>query len=604
MLINVDRLVKPEGRSIFASVIDPFAIVPIRHRVFVVTGLLLSSLLEMIGLGAVIPLLSTVSFGTSPVAPPVGMARSVINDGFHAALESIGLSANITTLILMVVVGLSIKSTVTITVMRHVGDLMADITTAVRLAVTRALLQANWQYFSAQPLGRLVSATGAESGAIGESFFCAANVIATFLQVMAYCIISILISWKLALVALFICAIMLFTFGQLVKMSKTASRQHKRQMREMASSFTDTILGMKPIKAMGRQARFAALFEADAKKLHATLRTKVLSSEFAAEFQEPMIAALLCFGLFFATTSWHLKLHEQLVMGLLLIRLIGSFTNGQRVYQRLISLQGMYRALGELLYATTQAEEAYPGRVPPTFKNGVTFKNVSFGYISEDQVLTNVDWQLPVGRISALIGPSGAGKTTVVDLIMGLRQPKLGEVIVDGIDMKDLDITAWRHMIGYVPQEVVLFNDTIYNNVTLGEPDFSEAEVIEALNAAGASNFVSSLPEGIDESVGERGHRLSGGQRQRIAIARALLRRPALLILDEATTGLDREVEAEICSAIQKLVEDRQIAVLAISHQRTWTSIADQIYVLEDRGINLQAAVSETEKLSTVAQNA
>jgi len=143
-------------------------------------------------------------------------------------------------------------------------------------------------------------------------------------------------------------------------------------------------------------------------------------------------------------------------------------------------------------------------------------------------------------------------------------------------------------MIGYVPQEVVLFNDTIYNNVTLGEPEFTEADVAEALTAAGAISFINALPKGVDSPVGERGHRLSGGQRQRIAIARALVRRPALLILDEATTGLDKNTEQEICAAIQDLVRSQQITVLAISHQPTWSSIADFLFSLRDRSIVLQ----------------
>lgn len=585
MFINIDQLSKGRDGSILGTIRDPFLVVPVWNRVIVVVGLFVSSVVEMLGLAMIIPLLSTVS-AHGEGAQLRGAKAEIVAD-FEKALGSIGLAPDISTLILLIVVGLSIKSAISIGVMRHVGDLMAEITTSVRLAIIRALLDANWQYFSAQPLGKLISAAGAEANAVGQSFFYSATLLAISLQVAAYSTIAVLISWKLALFALVICLIMLITFSRLVRMSKTASRQHSRQMRHMASSFTDSILGMKPIKAMGRQARFASLFEADARKLHAMLRTKVLSSEFAGELQEPIVAALLCVGLYLATAQWHLRLHEQIVVGLLLIRLISAFSSGQRTYQRLVSMQFLYSAVSKLLQAAIAAKEVYAGKIQPLLEHGVEFKGVTFGYTAKNWIVVGVDWYLPVGKISALVGASGAGKSTVIDLIMGLRQPVRGDVTIDGVNLKDVDIATWRHMIGYVPQEVVLFNDTIHNNITLGEPEFTEAEVVEALTAAGAISFVNALPGGVDYPVGERGYRLSGGQRQRIAIARALVRRPAILILDEATTGLDKTTEQEICAAIQDLVSTRQITVLAISHQRMWSSIADFIFSLRDRSIVL-----------------
>jgi ATP-binding cassette subfamily C protein len=586
MLIDIEKLRKNRGGSILGTIKDPFLIVPVWNRFIVVAGLFVSSVVELFGLAMIIPLLASVSAQGEGGQLRGGKAELIAE--FERSLAGIGLNADISTLILLIVVGLSIKSAISIAVMRHVGDLMADITTSVRLAIVRALLDAKWQFFAAQPLGKLISAAGAEANAVGQSFFCSATLLATFLQAVAYSTIAVLISWKLALFALLVCLVMLSTFGRLVRMSKTAARQHSRQMRHMTSSLSDSIVGMKPIKAMGRQARFASLFEADARKLNQMLRIKVASSEFAGELQEPIVAALLCGGLYFATTHWQLQLHEQIVVGLLLIRLVSVFSLGQRTYQRLASMQFLYRSVAGLLDAAIAFKETYEGTIKPSLKHGVKFNGVSFGYTGVDQVLKTVDWHLPVGKISALVGLSGAGKSTVIDLIMGLRQPFRGIVRIDGIDLKDIDITGWRHMIGYVPQEVVLFNDTIHNNITLGEPEFTELDVTEALTAAGAISFVNALPKGVDSPVGERGHHLSGGQRQRIAIARALIRRPALLILDEATIGLDKKTELDICAVIQDLVRSRQITVLTISHHPAWSSIADFVFVLRDRTIILQ----------------
>ncbi len=188
--------------------------------------------------------------------------------------------------------------------------------------------------------------------------------------------------------------------------------------------------------------------------------------------------------------------------------------------------------------------------------------------------------EIRCGLITALVGPSGVGKSTTIDLLVGLYRPQVGRILVDGVDLSEVDLQRWRRMLGYVPQEVTLFHDTIFKNVSLWAEGVTEEDVIAALRAAGAWEFVEELPDGVHQIVGERGHRLSGGQRQRISIARALLHKPRLLILDEATTGLDPETEAEICQQIQQLCQEHGLTVLAISHQPAWRRVADRVYVL------------------------
>jgi len=179
-----------------------------------------------------------------------------------------------------------------------------------------------------------------------------------------------------------------------------------------------------------------------------------------------------------------------------------------------------------------------------------------------------------------LIGASGAGKTTVVDLITGLLQPTDGQILIDSASLKDCSLEAWRGMIGYVPQEVLLLHDTVLHNVTLGDPAFDQADAERALRAAEAWDFVAAMPEGLNTIVGERGGTLSGGQRQRLCIARALVRRPRLLILDEATSALDPHSEAAICDTLAAL--RGQMTILAVSHQTRLASIADRVLRLQD----------------------
>jgi ATP-binding cassette subfamily C protein len=198
----------------------------------------------------------------------------------------------------------------------------------------------------------------------------------------------------------------------------------------------------------------------------------------------------------------------------------------------------------------------------------------------ERRVLDGASLVIPAGRITALHGPSGSGKTTLVDLVAGLVHPESGAVLVDGVPLPELDLAAWRRRIGYVPQEMFLLHESIAVNVSMGDPEVSREQVERALREAAAWEFVSGLPEGADSPVGERGSLLSGGQRQLVAIARALARRPWLLILDEATASLDAASEAALWARMESL--RGTTTVLAISHQPGVLEVADRIYHVAD----------------------
>jgi ATP-binding cassette subfamily C protein len=216
----------------------------------------------------------------------------------------------------------------------------------------------------------------------------------------------------------------------------------------------------------------------------------------------------------------------------------------------------------------------------------IRFEKVGFRY-KENWIVRNAALTIPAGGITAVVGSSGAGKTTIVDMVTTLLQPQEGEIWIDDLPLKQVDRRAWRRMIGYVPQDTVLLHDTVAKNVTLGDPDLTDADAEAALRAAGIWNFVSGLPEGLRAIVGERGGMLSGGQRQRIAIARALAHKPSLLILDEATNALDAETEAAICRTLESL--RGELTIITISHQSPLVDVADRIYRIGDGTATLVA---------------
>jgi ATP-binding cassette subfamily C protein len=565
---------RKRGKKRKAGVLHAFvkvlALAPLRKRIVVIGGLFVSSIFELLGLTMIIPLLASASMEHHSSKPGISTA-------IRSGMEAVGLPFDPTIILVLIVIGLSLKALITISVMSYVSNIVADISNDYQIHLLRNLLRAQWSFFIRQPLGRLVHATGPEAGAVGESFMSASTIVANSLQACLFLTVAALISWKLATLALVVGFLMFLSFGKAVTRSRSAARQHRTQMRQLAANFTDAMIGIKPIRAMGRTDRFSRLFEADARNIADTLRTRVVSSEYVSEMQEPVIGCLLAIGIYYATQSSSLHTIDVIIMALLLVRTISILGPLQKTFQRFMQSFDQYQSLRHLLRETADAAEVSGGRASPTLDYGVQFEGVSFGY-GDRAVLDSMHLEIRCGLITALAGPSGVGKSTTVDLVVGLYRPEAGRILVDGVDMRELDLQQWRRLLGYVPQEVTLFHDTIFRNVSLWEEGISEEDVIAALCAAGAWGFVQELPDGLHQVVGERGHRLSGGQRQRISIARALLHKPRLLILDEATTGLDPQTESEICETIQSICRERRLTVLAISHQPAWQRVADRVY--------------------------
>ncbi|MBM7853437.1 ATP-binding cassette subfamily C protein [Methylopila capsulata] len=542
-----------------------------RRSVLILFCLVLAGVAEGLGVASLLPLITLIGEDGG------GSKGAKVAD----VLSTVGLQPTIGVFLAILVIGMALKATLSLVALHQVGRAVADVAVKMRLQLIDALLAARWSYYVRQPVGRFSNALGGEANQAGETYNQAAQLVADLIQVATYVTIVALFSWKLALLSLAVGLLMVLTLNRFVTIAKRTARKQNRHVKRMIGGLTDLLVGIKPMKAMGRHARFQSLFERDAETIRRAQRKQSFARHANKTLQEPILAICLAAGIYAALVLGSAPPGEVLVMSVLLVRTVTTIGKAQQGLQALRIAEAGFVAVTETIELARRARESLHPGATPSFERAVAFRDVSFAY-DREPVIENASFEVPKGLVTTITGGSGAGKTTTVDLLLGLHEPTAGEILIDGAPLAGLDLVAWRRMTGYVPQELILFHDTLLSNVTLGQPEFTREDVERALEAAGAADFVAKLPEGVETIVGERGARLSGGQRQRIAIARALIHRPQLLILDEATTALDPDTEANIVRNVMDLARSTGLTVLAISHQPAWARAADHVVHLAE----------------------
>ncbi|HCS46079.1 MAG TPA: ABC transporter ATP-binding protein [Pseudomonas sp.] len=533
-------------------------------------SLIVAGVVESVSLTTMLPLVS-VMLGDN--------ANSSFGVHIVTALQVVGLQPTIIVLLSIIVVGMALSSLLILLANRQVGYTVAHVATDLRVDLINATLASRWEHYLRQPGGALANAVATEAYRASTAYEHAANMVALSIQAVAYAIIALVVSWQAALICLFVGLVILLGLRGLVKTSRRAGKSQTGLMRDLLVSLSDTLGSVKPLKAMAREDIADSLLRHQATELNAAMEKEVTSRETLRALQEPLLAILAAAGLYAGLVIWELPLSSVMVLIFMVVRLLGLMHKAQQRYHRMAAQESAFWALREAVDAAAAEAEPKGGSVMPTLNRDIALKGVSFSYGGRT-VLDNVSVTFNVGTMTTLVGPSGAGKTTVLDLLCALLAPQSGQILVDDISLVDLDRRHWRRLIGYVTQETLLLHDTILANVTLGEPALTAADAERALRQAGAWEFVEKLPQGMLSVVGERGGKLSGGQRQRIVIARALAHRPRLLILDEATSALDPESEHDICTTLKLLTPE--ITIIAISHRPRLIEIADEVVQLKD----------------------
>ena len=553
-----------------------------RQSVMTLAALLLAGVAEGFGLSMLLPLLGLTIAGTGAAAGVALPAPSALERFITAFFQTLGLPQTTGALLGFFVGCIALNAALALWANRKVGYTVAQVATDLRLSLIRALFATRWAYYVHQPIGTLTNAYATEASRASNAYLFAIRTLALLLRALVYAGVALLMAWRETLIALAAGAIILTLLRRLVTRAKRAGQRQTTLLDSLLALLTDTLQSIKPLKAMAREHAAELVLREETTRLNRALQREVFSKEALKALQEPLITLFFAFGLYAAMSWWQIPLATIITMAFILVKILKTLQNAQKEHQSMVIAESAYWSLQAKIEETRREREECAGGIAPRFAEAVRLEGVSFAY-AERCILDRVSLDVPRGSLTAIIGPSGAGKTTIVDLIIRLLAPQSGRVLIDDTDLARVDVRAWRSLIGYVPQETLLLHASVRLNVTLGETRFSDEDVVEALRAAGAWAFVAALPEGMDTVVGERGTRLSGGQRQRITIARALVHKPQLLILDEATSALDPASEAAICATLQQL--RASLTILAISHQTAILEAADRAYRLADGSV-------------------
>jgi subfamily B ATP-binding cassette protein MsbA len=454
----------------------------------------------------------------------------------------------------------------------------------LRRTVFNNVMDLQLSYFNNERKGNIISKVSSDVQVVQFSVTSTLQVIFKDpVQLIAFLITLFVISPQLTLWSLLVVPIAGLIISRIVKRLKSQAVAAQQTNGIMISYLDEALSGIKIVKAFNATSFIKNRFDSENKRYTKILRSMAKRQQAASPVSETLAVTMIsCIILYGGYAILH---HNSTLTGAQFITFIGVFSQLMRPAKSISDSFGNIHAgiaAGERVLELIDEKPTIVNRPDAKpikgFESGIELKNVSFSY-GEKQVLSDINFTIPKGQTVALVGPSGGGKSTLIDLIPRFIEPKSGQVLFDGVDIQSVTMESLRSLLGTVNQESILFNDTIFNNIAFGKNDATMEQVIEAAKIANAHNFIIETEKGYETNIGDRGTKLSGGQRQRICIARAVLNNPPIMLLDEATSALDTESEKLVQDALNNLMKNR--TSLIIAHRLSTIQNADKIIVLD-----------------------
>lgn len=457
------------------------------------------------------------------------------------------------------------------------------------------LLRLPLRYFEKRPVGELSTKINELENIRQFLTGTALTVVLDAIFSVVYIVVMFIYSWLLTIVTLAVIPLFVLLTIIVSPIVRRQLRAKAERQAETQSYLVEVLSGISTVKAQNIELRARWRWQERYGRYVSEGFNNVLTSTAAGSASNFLnkISALLVLWV-----GAYLVLDQQLTLGqLIAFRIISGYVTGPllrlaQIWQNFQATALSLERLSDIVDSQQEATEADRNNIPlPQVQGTVQYENVSFRFATSGPLqLSNINLEIPEGTFTGIVGQSGSGKSTLTKLLARLYEPDAGRIIVDGYDISKVELYSLRRQIGVVPQETLLFDGTVQENIALTNPDASSEEIIEAARIAAAHEFIMSLPMGYNTRVGERGSALSGGQRQRIAIARTVLNSPRLLILDEATSALDYDSERQVCLNLAQAFQGR--TVLFITHRLTTIRNADRILMM-DKGAIVEQGTHE-----------
>ncbi|WP_337579214.1 ABC transporter ATP-binding protein [Prevotella pectinovora] len=565
-----------------------------RYLVMTVSFNILSAVLNIFSFAAIIPILQIIFKTEKAAAAPQLMAwdwdnmKEVAANNMdyyvNALIADIGPTTTLLVLGLFLAIMTFLKTGAYFLSSATVIPIRTGIVRDIRNQLYRKITSLPIGFFSEERKGDIIARMSGDVQEIENSIMSSLDMLfKNPILIIAYFATLLCISWQLTLFTILFVPVMGWIMGKVGRKLKRKSKEAQALWSDTMSQVEETLGGLRIIKAFCAEEKMNRRFD----NTNSSYRNQILKVNTRQQMAHPMseflgtvmIIIVLWFG-------GILVLNQQVLSGptfiyylVILYSIINPLKDFSKAGYNIPKGLASMERVDKILLAESDIKEKENPQHISSFDHTIEFRHVSFRY-GEQWVLRDINLTIEKGKTIALVGQSGGGKSTMVDLIPRYYDVQEGEVLIDGINVKDLDIHDLRQLIGNVNQEAILFNDTFFNNISFGVDNATQQQVEEAARIANADEFIKASENGYDTNIGDRGGRLSGGQRQRVSIARAILKNPPILILDEATSALDTESERLVQDALERLMKTR--TTVAIAHRLSTIKNADEICVLHE----------------------